>query len=69
MKLPSFPQLLLIFLEIVIISVLVHLNRIGIICGLEYFFSLLGTVILFTSKQIHYYKVSGMRALYLNCFS
>lgn len=47
MKLPSFPRLLLIFLDIVAISVLVHLNRIGVIGGLGYLIDLLGTAILF----------------------
>ena len=47
MKLPSFPRLLLIFLDIVAISVLVHLNRIGVIGGLGYLIGLLGIVILF----------------------
>ena len=46
MKLPSFPQLL-IFLDIVAISVLIHLNRIGVIGGLGYLIGLLGTAILF----------------------
>ena len=47
MKLPSFPRLLLIFLDIVAISVLVHLNRIGVIGGLGYLIGLLGTATLF----------------------
>ena len=47
MNLPSFPRLLLIFLDIVAISVLVHLNRIGVIGGLGYLIGLLGIVILF----------------------
>jgi len=47
MKLPSFPRLLLIFLDIVAISVLVHLNRIGVIVGIGYLIGLFGTAILF----------------------
>ena len=47
MKLPSFPRLLLIFLDIVAISVLVHSNRIGVIGGLGYLIGLFGTATLF----------------------
>ena len=48
MKLPSFPRLLLIFLDIAAISILVHLNRIGVIVGIGYLIGLFGTAILFT---------------------
>ena len=48
MKLPSLPRLLLIFLDIMAILVLVHLNRTGVIGGIGYFIGLFGTVTLFT---------------------
>ena len=47
LKLPSFPQFLLILLEIVIIMVLIQLDRMGAIGGLEYGVGLLGFVIFF----------------------
>jgi len=47
LKLPSFPQFLIILLEIVIIMVLIQLDRMGAIGGLEYGVGLLGFVIFF----------------------
>ena len=47
MKLPSFPQILLIFLEIMILKVLVHFKRTGVIGGVEHGVGLLLIVILF----------------------
>ena len=47
MRPPSSPQLLLIFLEIVVLSVLIYSERAGAIGGIEYGAVLLGIVILF----------------------
>jgi hypothetical protein len=47
LKLPSLPQLLLILLEIVILSVLIRFERTGIIGGVEYSTVLIGIVVYF----------------------